>query len=429
MVGGGVVGLTTALVLEATGVATTLVTDIAAGASPPELASAHAAASVLAHSVRSSRSDPGTRASTVVLETLGDDPAWGVRHQTHMELNERTHQPDPPYRDVLRGYRRVDHRSHGVPQRPGRPASGWAFDALFCDGPTYLAALRDEYRRLGGTVVDRRVTLASLARDGARHVVNCAGHRGPQLAASGGPDLVDVGEPLGLEPVEDPHGVRYTVGHYLRVRRPDLLRDADGRVLSYNYTPGPDDYPGPDGGAADVYCYPRDDAWVLGGSRLPVEGGLDDAERRAVELEGPTATLPDRSGRPVRIPRPIVELNDELIAQLSGGDVRIAEDVATGVAWAGYAYRAERAHPTESVRVSVGALGLGDERILVGHCYGHGSAGFTLSWGSALDLVDAMVVAARDPSVAPLPRRRGAGGGRHRLVPVIRERLGVDDAP
>lgn len=412
VVGGGVIGLTVAVALELAGHPTLIFSDgrdiVTSAAPSADVATLHAAASILPHSVRGPRTASWARVTTAVLDAVTDDPSWGVRVQTHMEIFEAETMPQPAYRDALDGFVTLDPSFTVVPRRHANtPICGWSFDVRFCEGPTYVGRLAAEYLNAGGRfLVGKPATLIDLVAAGAHHVVNCAGHAGRGFAADAAGVVDDLGADLDLDPLVDGFDTRYVIGHYLRVRRPGMLRGPDGRVLSYNYSPTREVYSNAAGEPADVYCYPRSDAWLLGGSRICVEGDLKAAHYRARRLEGDVVTVPDADGRGLRVPRQILDLNHDLIAHYTQGSIKLKEQLARYPAsvWAGYGFRAERSDPIDSTRVSCSAIGYEHSRALVAHCYGHGGSGFTLSWGCAIDLVRQMRLAVERTGLPQLPR-------------------------
>lgn len=410
VVGTGVIGLTTAIVLELVGHPTRIVTDGRDRANlrppPSDVASLHAAASILPHSVRGVRAPAWTTVTARVLDTLVDRPGWGVRVQTHMELFESADQPLPGYGEALDDLVVIGpSTSPAPPQRGGdTPVSGWSFAARFCDGQLYLERLADLYVRMGGEMVSTsQVAAPALVRAGAQHIVNCTGHGGPSFAAAA--EGTDIGADLGLDPLRDLYSARFIIGHYLRVRFDHLLHDPTGRVLSYNYTPPAHVYSTADGGPADVYCYPRSDAWLLGGSRIPVDGSVEDADRLARAGRGDTVLLPDARGHPLAVPRAILDLNHSLLATYTAGRTDLKARVAADArhAWVGYGLRAERSDPVESTRVGCSALLVDGLPAIIGHNYGHGGSGFALSWGTAIELVRRMRAAAGRGGIDDLP--------------------------
>lgn len=395
IVGGGVIGITTAVVLQALGFATVVYAERAPAVpqgtiSPPDFATVHAAASVLPHSVRTGRAVKWTQATTALLRTLESVGHPGVRLQRHFEVFESPTTPLPDYASALDRIELIKDepdRPLQFPRREGATAaSGWSFDAWFCEGPLYIAGLQALYQEMGGTVVSAATSIEALVRDGCETVVVCAGHNSPRVAHLAGafddPDPAD-----GYTAIEDPYESRFILGYYVRARVPDLLRDGGGRVVSYNYHPPPDVYADPMGQPADVYCYPRHDAWLLGGTRIPFDS-LEAAIRSVRSGVGTERIhLPAADGSRLAVPRPILELNRDLIQSLAADDLDVtALDPNSGQLWAGVGLRFERTDPSDSTRVEASRVRVAGNRCVVVHNYGHGGAGFTLSWGCAIDV-------------------------------------------
>jgi len=85
------------------------------------------------------------------------------------------------------------------------------------------------------------------------------------------------------------------------------------------------------------------------------------------------------------IPRPIFSLNSQLLERMTDGRIvlgRLYRD-RPGLFSAGIGYRFERTHPDESVRLECSLVHLRGNRQAIVHNYGHGGAGYTLSWGCA----------------------------------------------
>ncbi|MDX1503333.1 MAG: FAD-dependent oxidoreductase [Thermoanaerobaculia bacterium] len=364
VLGGGVIGLTTALTLELSGLSSRIVarerldrlaSRLAPAARPPRLASLHAAASVLPHSVDDPRTAALTAASLPLLAALCR-PGGPVRRQLHYEVFE-TPPAAPPYLAALPDLESLDDPAvaAAAPRRRGAAAlHGWRFRTFFCDGPRYLVLLAELYRRAGGRFEERALERAALPRVGADLLVDCLGAGSVELFG-------------------DPSPPRWLLGRWLRVTAPEAPATRQGGPVSYNYTPTPAVYPVGDPGSAggtragDVYAYPRADGWILGGTREPVElpPGVAGREAIAPPLPGPTRRVDG-----LELPAAVLDLNMELVRGLTGLDL-------TGRAVeAGRGLRFTRA---AGVRLGTGESG---GRPVV-HNTGHGGAGFTLSWGSA----------------------------------------------
>jgi len=405
VLGGGVSGVTTALLLQLSGWATTIYTlerpfD---GASQvwraAEFASLHATASVLPHSVRSTRMPEWTHASRAFFRTLAFRAEAGVRTQTHHEIFETSCVAAPPYAQAVDNFQMLtpeNTSNQRVPRRGGtRSVAGWSFDAFFCEAPTYLRYLYRFYEAAGGRVSSTDEPgaaehLPSYLGLGHRVLVNCTGLGTVQLLEPSRLGSVEDLPDAGLfEPLLDPWEPRIIRGHYIRVNVREPLLDERGRFLSYNYTPTADIYPTHEGRAGDVYCYPRSDCWVLGGSRQ-----VRVTDRRGERWLGETGrdeeTFDRGDGKAIAVPRPIFTLNAELIERISGGAISLEQlrRDSPGAFSAGVGFRFERSDPEESVRVGCSRVRMNGAESAVVHNYGHGGAGFTLSWGCALEVLE-----------------------------------------
>jgi D-amino-acid oxidase len=400
VIGGGIVGITTAILLQANGYSTVLYTvarpDVFDEPAPPAFASLHAAASILPHSVLSPHSTRWTEASQEYLRKIALLPESGVRTQRHYEVFEADDVGPPEYDSAVSEFEMLsesDLRKRQAPVRPGASAlSGWCFSIYFCEVPRYMRFLYRFFQAIGGRVASASElpeppSLSNYLSRGHRLHVLCAGHASGPLAAEVTKSGRYADRPLEgvFEPLADLAGVKLIRGHYLRLDVRDTLCDSDSRPFSYNYTPTSDVYPTSSGSAADVYCYPRTVDWLLGGSR---QVGRVDAsgewfgEVSACEEIG----FPGDEGT-VRLPAPIFDLNSELLASTrSNVSLERLREATPPRITGGIGYRFSRDDPDGEVRVGISRVVGDDEKIIVTN-YGHGGAGYTLSWGSALDVL------------------------------------------
>jgi len=435
VIGGGVSGLTTAVLLQANDYRTTVYTLAKPGPTPdhaqdPEFATLHAAASVLPHSVDSPRVKYWTTISQRFFQALSFQAACGVRSQTHYEIFETVDEAGPVYANSVDNFEFIRERAleqPWVPRRSGAPAlSGWKFDAFFCEAPEYVRYLVELYRRIGGEIVEPPDlpgdSLRSYLALNYDFYVNCTGQQAGDFLADALPDLssnlevddapdASVGEPVSFEPLLDPFPPKLIRGHYLRVDIKRILTGDRERFFSYNYKPVPAIYRTQSGAPADVYCYPRSDAWILGGSRQ--EGTYSDGQWEWEQTVGEEIAFPcDQRGRTeLRVPAPVFELNADLLKHITkeNFDLRELRDGDPSLILAGVGYRFVRDAPKDSVRVSASRLSVGPrggtKRMnYVLHNYGHGGSGFTLSWGCAfnlLQMLDRITGTDREGSVAP----------------------------
>ncbi|KAJ8612251.1 hypothetical protein CTAYLR_002894 [Chrysophaeum taylorii] len=212
---------------------------------------------------------------------------------------------------------------------PDGYASAWRFETVVVDSPIYLRALEARIAADGAEIKVLEVSdLAAAAREfDCDAAVNCAGLEGGRLAG------------------DDPSGVVPGRGATLRYARPA------GRLRAVCTA-----VEGPLGDeATPAYCIPRGDIVVLGGS-------YD---------EGDFSLTPT----PVEIDR--IKRNAAAFAP---------NDIDAGVeplsTWAGL--RPVRA---AGVRVEVTSPSDG---ITIAHNYGHGGSGWTISRGCADDIADAL---------------------------------------
>lgn len=402
VLGGGVSGITTALLLRAHGYATTLVTaaraDTDHGADWPRLASHYPAASVIPHTVQITNPARHTQWSQTCFDVFIDRPEWGVRIQRHAELFEAP--PDPPdYLDALRGLSHLPSDGRGKTGLPRRAEAealfGWTFDMTFVDAPRYLQRLYQCYRRAGGAIERMHITPENRADLPGDVWVNCLGAGSPSV-------------------FNDPAPATYLHGHLLHVTSSapaDSWRER-AAIQSYNYAPTLDCYPTPEETPGGLYFYPRSSTWIVGGTKHSAH--RSGAYR--MPLEEPTVRI-----HGVTLPRAMWKTNAALIRQVTGADFRTASlRVVSGLRYA-------RDLDGAGVRL---AWDDAPERPTV-HNYGHGGAGVTLSWSCAVCVLHLLkrqyTPPESPPSHAPLPELRATTT--HLLSTVPTRSLLQDQAP
>lgn len=355
ILGGGVNGVTTGLLLQLLGYGTAIYTrrraDAARGEDVPTFASLYPAASIIPHAV--TVDDPAHHfdLSQSFFEVLRQSGTCGVRLQRHFELFESPTSP-PDYLSSAHDVDLLPETGTDAPGIPRRPAAdavyGWRYRCYFAETPTYLARLFALYETTGGRVKERTLTRDGLADLPEDAFVNALGVGGPRLFED-----------------DRPHSVlRGTLVH---VSPPGPVLH-EGEMVSYNYRPSPEAYPTPDGTPGGLYVYPRSDAWLLGGSKRP--GTLDGDD----QWSGPPLACDTMrvSGR--EIPAPIVRENASILQELLDVDVTRHPMQST------VGYRFARDLDGEGVRLDTDSA---DDRLVV-HNYGHGGAGVTLSWSCAV---------------------------------------------
>jgi D-amino-acid oxidase len=397
IIGGGISGLTTAVLSQINGYRTVLYTRArpsyeADAARPPEFATPHAAASILPHSVASPSVARWTSVSQAFFRTLSFPGSCGVRTQVHYEVSEDPVLAEPAYAGSVENFQPLssaDLEAGWVPRRTGAQAiHGWKFDAFFCDAPEYLAYLYALYTACGGSVQDAPEdgSLTTYLALGHAFYVNCAGLAAYALLADS--RVADAPADPEFEPLVDPVPPKLIRGHYLRLNIKQVPAGPSGRFFSYNYKPTAAIYQTATGMSADVYCYPRSDAWILGGSR---QEGQTDANGNWVgeQTVGEEIVFSRHGESPLAVPSAILTLNSDILLRMMGGRLdlgRLIRDDPAIVA-PGIGYRFVRDSETDNVRIGCSRADVSGAAKYVLHNYGHGGSGFTLSWGCAFDIL------------------------------------------
>lgn len=375
ILGGGVVGLSTALALQMSGFRTCLTTSLfpydvesthdATRVRQPEIASDFAAASVIPHSINMDHLNERMRISQKIFTLLNTyENMTGVGMRRHYELFEEGPKPDPSYRDVVNDYKRLPDDGSGGPGVPKRDGAekiwGWGFKALFASTNIYLRWLYDMNRLGGGILKQQKLSpedLTNREKVPGKIIINCTGYGSTKLF----PELYD-----------EQNGLPYQIvrGHlvHLPFSCASIPKNEESLLVSYNYWPDKS----ANAEMTDVYYYPRKDDIVLGGTRQA--GKLDESGQwQGQELQGRGIQIGDEC-----VPLATMAVNRELIYQLTKGAVDI--DTLTPSATKGYRF------VTERVLLERGA-DLPDGRPVI-HSVGYGGGGVTMSWGAANAVVD-----------------------------------------
>jgi D-amino-acid oxidase len=401
VIGGGISGITTAILLRLTGHQVALYTkaqptfEPLAGR-PAEFATLHAAASVIPHSVASPKLSHWTGISQHCFRALSLSGSCGVRRQVHYEISEAVAEPDPPYAGYVDNFERLTADELNRIWLPKRSESGttfgWKFDAFFCEAPVYLRFLYAFYERIGGRIVPSPAAdgLASYLALDHDIFVNCTGIGATALLASAAGDTRCTDHPSlpDYEPLIDRFPPKLIRGHYLRLDIKEILTGNRRQLFSYSYKPPAEVYPTASGLLADVYCYQRSDAWLLGGSRQT--GSLDAGGNWIGEqTSGPEVEFRRPDGPPIAVPAAIFRVNADILLRMSNGRVDLERLVRDdpGIVFPGIGYRFVRACETDNVRLSCSRVQFAGVSKYVLHNYGHGGAGYTLSWGCAFDIM------------------------------------------
>lgn len=357
ILGGGVSGITAGIVVQLLGGQSHLYAahraDTAWGSHRPQMASLYPAASVIPHRVTVGDVTAHMRDTQACFEVLRRSGTCGVRLQRHFEVFETPPSP-PDYADAVHAFRMLPDDGSGgahVPRRPGAEAVfGWTFQAYVVETPTYLRRLFALYQMLGGRITTRLVSADTLPDVPGEVLVNALGAGSRSI-------------------FPDSRPAAFLRGCLLLANPPrPVTMPGPVPLASYNYTPSASVYPTATGDAGGLYLYPRTDTWVLGGSARP--GTLTDAgDWSGAPLAGPTCTVDGQA-----IPQAVLETNAAIIRNWAGVDIRRWPMRAT------YGIRYVRDPEGDGVRLDVTSAH--GRRVV--HCHGHGGAGVTLSWSSAL---------------------------------------------
>lgn len=353
IIGGGISGITTALTLQLSGCDTTIYADrlVDDNSQPdPRFASLYPAASVIPHSVQTDRMGELFSESQKVFEILFDKGFPGMSIHRHYEIFEFEVQR-PAYSRYLDNYMPINEIDPSfIPRRKNSPdLHGRAFDCFVAEWPVYIKELYETYRENGGRISQRKIEPNEISELPTDIIVNCSGVWSRRL-------------------FKDEAKAKIIRGHIIHALNRPRLKDEQGCISSYNYTPVKSVYATPDGRPCDVYFYPVDGKWLLGGSRQI--GFLDDNGRWQGEESSQTMTVDN-----INLPRQIIELNRNILENTYGATLQSDGQLKSFI---GYRFQRE-----------VEDTGLRLEKTeeygkIVVHNYGHGGAGVTLSWGCAL---------------------------------------------
>ena len=354
IIGGGITGITTGVVLQLLGLNTEIYAHKLAtdpDQSDPRFASLYPAASVLPHSVGTDQLERLFGHSLEVFRLLHRYHSRGMKLHRHYEVFEFPSER-PPYLDLMNNVEEIDPGNDPfVPRREQHAElSGWVFNCYLAEWPMYIREMYRWYRSAGGTITRKELMPEDLSTLNADLVVNCSGIWAPQL--------LELQEPL--------HVLR---GHLLQVRDLPLFRNSEGLVPSYNYTPVRSVYSDPDGNPSDLYFYPRSNGWIFGGSRQPgildSEGNWDGSGHDDMLAIGGES-----------IPSAIWEVNREILAATFKFKLDSSYTVEAST---GYRYLGN----SRSGNLILKGTDHGDKKLF--NNYGHGGSGVTLSWGCALE--------------------------------------------
>lgn len=353
IIGGGVSGITTALTLQLLGFDTTCYArHFVTSETPHDLrfSSLYPAASIIPHSVYSSKTESLFKHSMSVFSLLASSNIKSVVWHRHYELFEFPVQ-SPTYARMVKNYVEITpektHHAH-LPHRPqANRLFGWHFNCPVAEWPYYISFLKQWYQQAGGKCVTHHLTPKNIVDLPQKILINCTGIWSPEL-------------------FKDPEPPRVEKGHLLYIADAPPITDENGSTPSYNYTAGAKIYADLEGNACDVYFYPRSNGWILGGSRIKgIAGTMYPGQNGNTTIEAQ--------------PEQIYKLNKEIIAHTYGINLDRFSSVKPKAG-----YRFVRKFEGEGLRLDQSQ----EYGKLIFHNYGHGGAGVTLSWGCAVEIAE-----------------------------------------
>lgn len=359
IIGGGISGITTGLILQLLGRGTEIYAEYLVSDVPsadPRFASNYPAASIIPHSVHSNHLTDLFADSMKVFEALYNNDFPAMEQHRHYEVYEFP-VDEPKYTNYLQNFNPIqDENDNLVPRRHGiDEVYGWAFDCYVAEWPAYIMTLYSLYEENGGVINHKKIERDDIKKLSFDIIINCAGVWSKQL----------------FDDDQEPQIIR---GHLIHSLDSPKVRDSIGRICSYNYNPHTSVYATPAGEPCDVYFYPIGNKWVVGGSRQP--GRLNDDGKWTGNEENDTVLIDG-----IETPEQIITLNTEILENTYQVSLPSKEQLKTFIG-----YRFSRGTGENSLRLER-TEEMGKTII---HNYGHGGAGVTLSWGCALQVARLM---------------------------------------
>ncbi len=358
IVGAGVTGLTTAILLRLSGYNV----EVFSREYPvidrknPFFASSFPAASILPHSIKSPISKKLFLSSTLFYRQLFEHNFPGIQRQIHYEVFSEPLQSNPTYLAWLPSYTEIPVTGrYFIPHLPNNPLSrAWKSSMFFVDWPIYWKYLLSTFTTLEISLVIESIDFSEIDSQLPPSEYSLA-----ILACGSGFEEIR-NKPLSL-----------LKGHLLELSKGPILRNPEGELFSYNYTPPTKVYRTLNGKAQDIYSYPRSGSMILGGSRIA--GHLIEGEWIGDDLLTNSNFIESKLDWPYAA---IFELNKILIEHSTNATIDASKIKSQLL---GYRYLG----PNSSLFIKVDT----SRNLPQIHAYGLGGAGVTLSWGLANEIV------------------------------------------
>jgi len=348
VLGGGIIGITTAISIQMSGYDTRIYTEyrpdkIGEYDAPEALTSMYAAASIKPSTVRKDNLNETLSISQNIFEKLSgiDFPVNQERHYVLSEKNIKK----PEYKDVVENFTMITDETN-IPKRKSiSNINGWYFDTYFVNTIDYISKLYKLYENMGGIVNTEYLEKNEFLNITDDILINCTGNWSRDM-------------------FNDDKMYAYR-GHLIHIPIKNKPTDKRGKYSSYSYKTK-------DGDSA--YVYARNDKLILGGTN---QKGIYDSKMDAWEPIHPQDQDMIQIGKN-KIPSHILDINKEILSKFMGININL--DNAKSV----IGYRPVRDINGDGIRLELEKL---QDKFVI-HNYGHGGAGVTLSWGCSKEVLD-----------------------------------------
>lgn len=341
IIGGGIQGITTGIVLESLGHDTVIKTEYIPyddgidGDEIHSLATNYAAASVYPTKVQHHKTmeELLQEANICFGELMDTHFSSSISEQIHFGLSEANNIncEDKAPKDCYD----IERYPGKVPKREKKHISGVYYQEYFVEMPEYVPNLYKTYKNLGGKVVKEKVSENDIKNNDYEYSINCTGYWSRELF--------------------NDKSMKAKRGHIVKYEY-RKLRNYLGDNFAYTYEPDDCD---------SVYMYSRNDNILFGGTKQP---GTPDPDSE--EWNGEKSRITIRiDGK--EVPKRVIEVNEEILGNYLNIDFDRENYNIT------YGYRPYR---EKGIRIEK------DGDII--HNYGHGGSGVTLSWSSAKEVYE-----------------------------------------